>query len=194
MNQAETEVGVAGPLLRSFDRMSCGALVLDVAGLVLDLNHHAAKLLKTDRANGDARSVRSRNALKSLLSKADSRFSVEQEAWVTVSGDDGAPLVLHAIPLANGVLSGPHTLLVMVDLGHRPQPTLNVLDRLFDLTPAEGRLAIAIGAGKTLSEISDESGLSHATLRTQLSSVLAKTQTRRQPELVALLARVAILP
>jgi DNA-binding CsgD family transcriptional regulator len=33
-----------------------------------------------------------------------------------------------------------------------------------------------------------------ATVRSQLASVLAKTQTRRQAELVALLARIAILP
>jgi DNA-binding CsgD family transcriptional regulator len=186
----------AAPLLKSFDRMSCGALLLDSSGAVLDTNAHADRILRSELANGlDVPAGEwSRNALKRLLARADGRFSIDQEAWIVVSRPDIAPLVLHAIPLENEEISGPHTILVFVDLSRRPQPSQGVLQRLFDLTPAEARLAISIGSGKTLAEIADETSLSNATLRTQLSSVFMKTQTRRQPELVALLARVAILP
>ncbi|WP_261925950.1 helix-turn-helix transcriptional regulator [Methylorubrum sp. GM97] len=139
-----------------------------------------------------------RDALKRLLARADSRFRIDHEAWITVHHEDGAPLILHAIPLASPAMStqaaSAHTMLVMVDLRERPRPSVAVLQRLFDLTPAEARLALAIGAGRTLQEISDETRLSNATLRSQLSSAFHKTGTRRQPELVSLLSRVAILP
>lgn len=181
--------------------MGCGGLVLDTTGAVLGMNDVATRILEAEdspRVPAQRRPGWSREALKKILARAGSRFRVDQESWITVSHPDGAPLVLHAIPLEGEVtLDGSgqlHTMLVMVDLSERPKPTAGVLQRLFDLTPAEAKLAIEIGSGKTLSEVADSTGLSSATLRTQLSSVFNKTSTRRQPELVALLARVAILP
>jgi DNA-binding CsgD family transcriptional regulator len=55
-------------------------------------------------------------------------------------------------------------------------------------------LAVQITRGDTPADIARETGVSIATVRSQLASVFAKTQTGRQAELVALLARVAILP
>jgi DNA-binding CsgD family transcriptional regulator len=175
--------------------MSCGGLVLDTSGAVLLMNGTAEELLRKEVPPEPREDLNgwSRRALKRLLSRAGTRAQAEQESWFTIWRDDQAPLVMHAIPLG-AELSGPHTMLVLVDLGNRPQPTLKVLQRLFELTPAEARLAVAICAGKTLAEVGDETSLSNATLRTQLSSIFNKTQTRRQPELVSLLARVAILP
>lgn len=74
------------------------------------------------------------------------------------------------------------------------QPRGEVLERLFGLTGAEARLAIRIGRGDTPADVAQETGVSMATVRSQLAAVFAKTQTSRQAELVALLARVAILP
>lgn len=102
--------------------------------------------------------------------------------------------MLHTIPLGEPGSVRSSTVIILVDLRHSPRPTPGVLQKLFDLTPAESRLAIEIVGGRTLSEVSSKMGLSNATLRTQLSSVFTKTQTRRQAELVALLTRVAIFP
>jgi DNA-binding CsgD family transcriptional regulator len=176
--------------------MSCGALVLDSSGAILEINLSARELLEQETAPAPDESGPdwSRRALKKLLMRAGSRFRVDAEVWITVPANGSAPLVLHAIPLSERIESGPHTMLVLVDLGLRPKPSIGVLHRLFDLTPAEARLAISIGSGKTLGEIALEAKLSNATLRSQLSSIFTKTRTRRQPELVALVARVAILP
>jgi len=62
--------------------------------------------------------------------------------------------------------------------------------RLYGLTPAEGRLAAALLAGKTPGEHATAAGVSIATVRTQMHAVLAKTGTRRQAELVCLLANL----
>jgi DNA-binding CsgD family transcriptional regulator len=103
-------------------------------------------------------------------------------------------LVIHSVPVADAMADGPHTVLVLVDLSDTPKPRPASLEQLFGLTRAEARLAVQFASGCTPAHIAAENGLSLATVRSQLASVFAKTQTSRQTELVALLARVAILP
>ena len=102
---------------------------------------------------------------------------------------------MHAVPITEApVLSGPHTIVVLIDLDVSPQVAPTTLQKLFGLTLAEARLATRTAAGETLAEIAEETGVSMSTARSQLASVFVKTRTRRQGELVALLARVSILP
>ena len=197
VNGGNARVDLASPLLQSLDRMNCGALVLDHAGTVMRANSSAHRLLSLRSApspDDGITGASGRHVLRKLMSRAGSQFRVDEDGWVTVANDDGVPLVLHAIPVASAAADGPRTVLVLVDLSQRPSPAPGVLQRLFDLSPAEARIAIGLARGLTLGEIAEETGLSSHTLRTQLSSVFTKTRTRRQPELVALLARVAILP
>jgi DNA-binding CsgD family transcriptional regulator len=86
--------------------------------------------------------------------------------------------------------------LVLVDLDTAPPPDpQEVVQKIFDLTPAEAKLTIEIARGKSLADIAGEAGITTATLRKQLASIFAKTNThRQQAELVALLARISILP
>ena len=57
------------------------------------------------------------------------------------------------------------------------------------LTPAEAEIAAALCEGKSLEEIADERCISKSTARTHLKHVFAKTATKRQGELVAMLLR-----
>jgi DNA-binding CsgD family transcriptional regulator len=65
---------------------------------------------------------------------------------------------------------------------------------MFGLTKAELKLASAIASGFTPTDLAREWRISRATVRSQLASIFAKTHTHRQAELVALLARVSLLP
>ncbi|TPJ52333.1 helix-turn-helix transcriptional regulator [Mesorhizobium sp. B2-6-4] len=58
---------------------------------------------------------------------------------------------------------------------------------LFDLTPAEARLATALASGQSLKEITAGLDITVKTGRTYLERIFAKTGTRQQSELVALL-------
>ncbi|AWN47394.1 LuxR family transcriptional regulator [Methylobacterium terrae] len=180
--------GLAASLLDVLDRTPCGVLVLGSSGDVLGANRNADRML--DLAAGADHRAR-RDALRALLAAARAKLDPNDALFVTIRREPRPPLVLHATPVEAG--GSPHTVLVLVELAHPPQPDAKVLRRLFDLTPAETRLAQAIGCGQTLAEVSRATGLSHATLRTQLASIFVKTQTRRQAELVALLAKAAIL-
>ena len=62
-----------------------------------------------------------------------------------------------------------------------------VLRVLYGLSPAETRLALEFAKGQTLARCSEILGVSKETARTQLKSVLSKTGTHRQAELMRLL-------
>jgi DNA-binding CsgD family transcriptional regulator len=85
-------------------------------------------------------------------------------------------------------------MLILVDTDTYLLPKPLTLQRLFGLTSAEIRVAAGIAAGMSLTDLADLQQVSRATVRTQLAAVFRKTHTRRQAELVALLARVSFLP
>lgn len=186
------------PLLEALDRMSYGGIVLDTSGQVLFINQAATRILQ-ENPPGDDQHICSdvRVALKALLrSNASARLTMQDNAWVVIHRDATGqrPLALHAVPINNQALSGPHTVLILVDLEASPHLVPDTLQKIFGLTPAEARLAIEIAHGKTLDDIAAQHRISVATARKQLASVFAKTYTHRQADLVALLVRVSILP
>jgi len=71
-----------------------------------------------------------------------------------------------------------------------PEATENTavdfLQTLYQLTPAEAELVALLAAGRSLEEAAQERGVSLHTVRSQLKHVFAKTETRRQGELVRL--------
>jgi len=69
-------------------------------------------------------------------------------------------------------------------------PPIELIQSLFDLTPAEARVARSLVAGETVEEIASASGVSNNTVRSQVRGVLEKTGCRRQAEVVALLGNV----
>ncbi|MET0429451.1 MAG: helix-turn-helix transcriptional regulator [Microvirga sp.] len=88
------------------------------------------------------------------------------------------------------VLPGARLLLTLLDLDARPQPPAALLRAIFNLTPAEAEVAIRLAAGESPQEISDQIGVALSATRQYIKSVMAKTDTHRQAELVALLARL----
>ncbi len=71
---------------------------------------------------------------------------------------------------------------------HHPVLMTDLLASLYKLTPAETRLTLRLFDGVTPAEYALEAEISIATVRTQIRSVLDKTHTRRQAELIKLLA------
>jgi DNA-binding CsgD family transcriptional regulator len=70
-------------------------------------------------------------------------------------------------------------------------PDADIISALFDLTPAEARVARAIAEGLTPAEIAERYKVSRETVRSQLKRVLLKTSTKRQGELSLLISRLA---
>jgi len=74
-----------------------------------------------------------------------------------------------------------------------PAPQESVLRRVFDLTPAEARLARKLARGDSLEQVAQSLDVKMTTARSQLAAIFAKTATCRQAQLVAILSRLAHL-
>ena len=105
---------------------------------------------------------------------------------------DRPPMILRLISLCAGGedLFGASSILVITKVTPPAAPPAELLQGLFDLTPAEARVACGIGDGRTVEDIAELFGLSRETVRSQLKAVLGKTGLGRQANLAALLAGV----
>ena len=107
---------------------------------------------------------------------------------------DRPPMILRLITLCAGGqdVLGASIILVVTRLEPPAAPAAELLQGLFDLTPAEARVAREIGEGRTIDTIAETFGLSRETIRSQLKAVLGKAGVGRQADLVAILATVDI--
>jgi DNA-binding CsgD family transcriptional regulator len=102
----------------------------------------------------------------------------------------GSLLVGHATATPAGSGSEPRVIVTLHTAG-RPRDWQGLLG-YFGLTPAEAALADDIIHGVTLEHCAEARGTSIHTVRNQLRALLAKTGTKRQSELVGLLAPFAV--
>jgi DNA-binding CsgD family transcriptional regulator len=87
----------------------------------------------------------------------------------------------------------PAAMILIVDPDDASDGIEHRLKSLFNLTPAEARVACAIGKGEALGTVARSLGVLPSTVRTHLHHVFAKTDTRRQAELVRLIAQVGLV-
>ena len=83
-------------------------------------------------------------------------------------------------------------ILVFTPLTPLDGPSARLLRALFDLTPAEARVARGLAAGSTIEELACAARVSRNTVRSQVRGIMAKTGCRRQAEAVGLFCRVSI--
>jgi DNA-binding CsgD family transcriptional regulator len=70
-------------------------------------------------------------------------------------------------------------------------PPVELVQSLFDLTPAEATVARGLAAGETVDQLASTRGVSENTIRMQVRAVLEKTGCSRQTDVVALLTGVS---
>jgi DNA-binding CsgD family transcriptional regulator len=86
-----------------------------------------------------------------------------------------------------------YLLAALVDLQSAAYPSLETLRLAFGLTPAEAGVARKASQGLSCPEVAKQLGVSAGTVRAHMKAVFAKTHTRRQSELVAVLSRSSLL-
>ena len=181
-------------LLQVLDQVGCGALLLDGAGRVLRLNEGARRSIEkhfTRTCRSGESNAWATEALRHLLgNKIRSKGLLHGPT--AQNHDTDRPLLAHAISFSGDEEF--ETLLVLIDLAESHEASQGVLRDIFGLTKAEARVAARISCGETLQDIACAHHVSVQTARMQLKSIFAKTHTRRQAELVALLSRLALHP
>jgi DNA-binding CsgD family transcriptional regulator len=106
------------------------------------------------------------------------------------------PAILHLVPVsgaARDIFARTACLVVVTAAETERLPSSRVVQGLFDLTPAEARVARDIARGLGVPEAAVQAGVTEGTIRSQLKAVFAKTGTSRQAELAALLNGISAL-
>ena len=139
--------------------------------------------------------VLSDTAQNALLHKGLMAERLDQVGSIPIAAADLAPaLVVHLVPVqrsAQDVFIGASHIVLVTPVTAPAAPLTNLLAGLFDLTPAEAAVARGIASGDSIPQFAKRNGVSPETVRTQLRAVFEKTGTRRQVDLVRLLASAA---
>ena len=174
------------------------ALVLDEQGKVLAANH----LIE---AMGTHVQWRAHDRI-SLTDKAADQLLRDAVAAVDLAGGSSvrsfpvrdmganAMMVAHVVPIrlsARDIFVRSAVVLILTPVALPQAPPVELVQSLFDLTPAEARVARGLATGKTVDDIATDGGTSASTIRTQVRGVLEKTGCNRQVDIVALLTAIS---
>lgn len=93
---------------------------------------------------------------------------------------------------AGGAAAGEPAAVIVVHLtSDRTEVDPEILRHAFGLTPSESRVAVMLARGDALRDVASRRGVSLETVRSQLRAVFEKTGTRRQADLIRLLAELS---
>lgn len=110
---------------------------------------------------------------------------------VAVRGADGStPFAIHILPItgaARDLCDADGVLLLVADGANDTVPDADLLRLLFDLTPAEARLARLIAKGHSVTDAGKVLAITAATGRVHLKSIFAKLGVQRQIDLSRML-------
>jgi DNA-binding CsgD family transcriptional regulator len=108
--------------------------------------------------------------------------------------DTQAMMVAHVVPIrlsACDIFVRCAAALVLTPVTLPQVPPVELVQSLFDLTPAEARVARGLAAGETVETIASAQGVSQNTIRMHVRGVLEKTGCNRQVDIVALLTAIS---
>jgi DNA-binding CsgD family transcriptional regulator len=178
--------------------LGLAALVLDEGGKVLAANALIEGLdnLVHWRA-ADRMTLKDRRA-DEMLGEALARVVLNDNggarSFPVRDATTDALMVGHVVPIrfsARDIFARSAAVFVLMPVAAPNSPPVELVMSLFDLTPAEARVARGLAAGKTVDDLAGDNGVSPNTVRVQVRGVLEKTGCRRQTEVVALLAGIS---
>lgn len=185
----------------ALDHLQQGVVLLDAKGRVLLVNRAATALFATEKSL----KLTPRSLMAAVPSENRELNRLIQGAIATGNGkglgSGGAiaisrggfrrPLQVLVTPLRTKTIflgkDLPVAAIFISDPDHKPVSDSIVFAQLFGLTRAETRLAQMLASGQSLKDAAARLGVAQSTLRSQLKSIFAKTNTNRQSELVRLL-------
>ncbi len=177
--------------------LGLAALVIDGGGKVVAANALAETL--GDRINWRARNRISLKdaAADALLQQAMSQLGADAagapRSFAIRKTDTLPGMIAHVVPIrgtARDLFVRCAAILVLTPVAMPQGPPVELVQSLFDLTPAEARVARNLVSGDTVDDIAAQGGVSSNTVRTQVRGILGKTGCRRQTEVIALLSGI----
>jgi DNA-binding NarL/FixJ family response regulator len=193
--RASSAPAAAGATLSmaAMDRLPTGIIVVDEQARLLFANRSGAALLAAKDglaigADGMCRAGRPAETaeLHGLIKAALATGAIARALSVGREMAD-RPLSLVIAPLLQAAGNEPAVVLLVGDPDQRGLPSVEMVSRLFDLTVAEARLALALTEGHRIEDAAEMLGITQSSARTYLKRIFSKTDVTRQAELVRLI-------
>lgn len=192
---------IAGEDIRdTIERLADAVFFIDRAGRLVHENRigndlrRRAIVLQVDRSGSiHFLDPLAEEALQTALNAIEKHDYVQMQGNITICQKNGLQLNACITPIQRHSSAAifdqifenrPIGMLVVQNPPVRPDLALALA--AYGLTPAESSLALAIAQGRSPRDYAEERGLSVHTVRTQLKSVFAKTNTNRQSQLAGL--------
>ncbi len=202
LGKLAADVGLLQSLLSHKGR---GLIIVDKFDKVTFMNDTAETICRRGDGFGRNRrefSVRHKEAQKALsqaidsIRKTGSTKPAQARRFTVPRGEGSLPYIatISSIPPNSEMqfdMSGGAVIVTIDDPTLSHQPSHEILMSLFGLSQAESEVACAVAGGLTVRRIAENRGVTIATVRSQIQSILQKTQLRRQSDLVRLLAGLA---
>lgn len=178
--------------------LGLAALVLDEAGQVLAANVLIEGLVNIVHwRSADRVTLKDRRA-DEMLAGAMERIRLNDNGGVRSfpvrDSITDALMVGHVVPIrfsARDIFTRSTAVFILMPAAAPSSPPVELVMSLFDLTPAEARIARGLAAGKTVDDLAGDNGVSSNTVRAQVRGVLEKTGCQRQTDVVALLGGIS---
>jgi DNA-binding CsgD family transcriptional regulator/PAS domain-containing protein len=187
------------------DRLSAGLLLLDANGRIVHTNAAADAMLRDGRLlraiggrlAGDAQVERTLR--EAAIAPRDESVPIGREGiLVPLRASDGERYIARALPLVPDMPAGigsaaeaATAVFVRKATMDRPLPP-EVIAQSYKLTPTEMRVLTALVEVGGVPDVAAALGVAETTVKTHVSRLFAKTGTRRQAELVRLVAGFAM--
>lgn len=190
--QTKVELGAM-----AIDALALSMLIVDDKGRILHLNSGAERLLTHQTGGLKSKAgylsnvnLSSKTQLKSLIVAATQSTAVGGAMFLKEA--ENYKLFVVPLPAASEFSKTwqiPLALILIIE-SNRNVSTSQFIGALYNLSPAELRIACSLLEGKSPEEQAKRAGISMNTVRTQLKSIFRKTNTHRQSELVAVLSKI----
>ena len=197
---------VSNALGAALDHFAMAVLLVDANGKIIFLNAFAELLLNQPgcplkveslrlHANSSSATAILRQDIKTVIDLARGKpITPPQIRSLSRVADEGAPIWLMIAPARHPERFGlsvyePLAIIFVADpsisLPNEPEAMI----KQFGLTTAEAQVVVKLMSGNNLDKIAEHRRVSRETVRVQIRSILDKTDTRSQSQLIALLSR-----
>jgi DNA-binding CsgD family transcriptional regulator len=184
----------------TIDRMLVGTVILNESGAIIKRNAVADEMLRDEdglrlvngalRAENPAENRELQRLIKQAMAAQGEGASPAVPEAISIARKGGRSklgVVVRGVPHAEWSEGRPAVALLIRDPERRTEASRETVRRLFDLTPAEASLALALADGLTLDEAAERLKIRKNTARAHLRSIFAKIGVTRQTTLVRLL-------
>ncbi len=178
--------------------LGLAAMVLDETGKVVAANALIEAMSDVVQWCSDDRVALRERRADELLVDALARIARNDtggtQSFPIRDAATGTLMVGHVVPVrfsARDIFAHSTAVFILMPVAAPNAPPVELVMSLFDLTPAEARIARGLAAGKTVDDLATDHAVSPNTVRVQVRGVLEKTGCQRQAEVVALLGGVS---